>query len=91
MEDSERVGVMFERVLDGVLAFGKRLIGHVTAVVRQVTELDLRNAGLVMGKEQTKLVSWNHSRETCWSQSVLVHLNIQGPIFEKQIDFLATL
>ena len=65
MEDSERVGVMFERVLDGILAFGKRLIGHVAAVVRQVTELDLRNAGLVNGKEQTKLVSWNHSRETC--------------------------
>jgi len=46
MKNAKWLVVIFEAVLDGVLAFGKCLVGHVAAVVRQVAKLDLGHASL---------------------------------------------
>ena len=47
MEDSERLVITFEAVLNGLLAFRHRLVGHVAAVVRQVAKLQNGDASLI--------------------------------------------
>ena len=79
MEKSERIEIMFETVLNCSLTFGQSFIGHITAVVCQITQFQFWNASL-----QTKPKNTNsHWSSTCLAKEGLVNMLDKCAKFKK--------